>query len=163
MRVSIRKSTGRIIEMQSTDGKPDPLLANAVAGGIPAEDVEVRTVDAAGYDALVAAQPKTRDEQVRAIELARDAALASGSVLWNGNNWHTDKVFQDQLCALVSAFAAGVLPANATAAIRTVDNKVVQLGYADLKALAGVLLPAVQKAWTDSWAAKDALAPATVV
>lgn len=156
MLVCIQKSTGRVLEMQSF-AKPGTLIANLKSAGVDPADLEERSVDDAGYAALIAAQPKTRDESVRAIESTRDAALATGAVTWNARRWHTDKVFQDQLCALVSAFANGILPALATVTVRTVDNENVQLGFADLKALAGVVLPAVQKAWSDSWAAKDAL------
>jgi hypothetical protein len=97
-----------------------------------------------------------RASQLAAIESTRDAALLAG-VSWNNKDWHIDQTFQDHLTGLVAAFAAGILPANATVPIRTRANTVENLTYTELKQLAGVVLQRVQQIWADSWAAKDAL------
>lgn len=61
MRISIQKSTGKLLEMQSnaTEGT---LIANAVAAAYAQSDVEERVVTDAEYQALVSAQPKSKFE-----------------------------------------------------------------------------------------------------
>jgi len=90
------------------------------------------------------------------IEADRDAAFLSG-VEWNGRRWHLDATFQYQITGLVTAYEAGILPADETVSIRAMDNTTHDLTQAQVKALAGVVLSRVQTIWQESWTAKDAV------
>ena len=90
------------------------------------------------------------------IEADRDAALAAG-VVWENRRYHLDNVFQLHVVGLIAAYQAGLIPANASTQIRTMDNELVMLNLDQLKALAGTVLAAVQAVYAQSWAAKDAL------
>jgi hypothetical protein len=56
MRVSLLKSSGRIIEMQS-DATEGTVTANAIAMGFPAADVEERVVTPEEYQAMLPPPP----------------------------------------------------------------------------------------------------------
>lgn len=105
---------------------------------------------------LVAFLAPTNQSLVAAIEAERDAALLSG-VTWDGKDWHIDQTFQAHITGLVTAFEAGILPAQMTVPIRTRTNTIEQLTFTQLKQLAGAVLMRVQQIWAASWAAKDAL------
>lgn len=56
-RIAVQKSTGRIVDAQS--GRSDDLetlRANALAGGVPADDIEVMAVTDREYSDRIAAQ-----------------------------------------------------------------------------------------------------------
>ena len=94
--------------------------------------------------------------KVAAIDLARDAAINAGCT-FGGALYHADALFQSQLQAFILAWAAGILPPAATVNIRRKDNVTVQMGQAQVAALAGTLMGFVQTVYAQSWAAKDAL------
>lgn len=100
--------------------------------------------------------PKTREQRIAEIEAQRDALLAAG--FWfNGQLFHADPIFQSQLQAFLLAWNIGLLDAAATVAIRRKDDVTVQMGRAEVTALAAALMQHVQGIYAQSWAAKDAL------
>lgn len=96
MRVSIRKSTQRIIEMQSP-GDTATMMANAVRLGNPADDVEVRQVTKAQYEALFAAQPKTDLDKLHEAYAARRSKYKPMEEFKTFGEWqaHIEKVNSD--------------------------------------------------------------------
>lgn len=54
MRICVIKATGRLIEMQS-EARPGTLIANAVALGFSAHDIEERDASQPEFDLLIAA------------------------------------------------------------------------------------------------------------
>lgn len=90
------------------------------------------------------------------INSTREQVLAGG-LTWNGKQWHTDTVFQAQVTAYVSAYGTGLLAPAATVTIRAKDNSTNVLTRTQLFQLAGALMTFVGQAFSDSWAAKDAL------
>lgn len=56
MRICVQTATGKLVEMQ-TDATAGTLIDNAVAAGYVREELEEQEVDAAGYAAVLAAQP----------------------------------------------------------------------------------------------------------
>jgi len=77
MRICVQVSTGKIIEMQSA-AREGTLIANAVAGGIPAVDLREEVVTPAEYKSRMAIQePRTPviDKRQAAIDaLLREQA-----------------------------------------------------------------------------------------
>jgi len=73
-----------------------------------------------------------------------------------GNRWHCDTVFQAQMTGYVLAFNVGILPADATVPVRTMDNVTHQMDVAQITDLAAALLGHVQGIYVASWATKDA-------
>lgn len=98
----------------------------------------------------------TLAERKAAIDAQRDATLDAG-VMWDGKIWHADSTFQAQLTAFIGAFTGGLLPAQATVTIRSMDNVNNVLTLDQLKALALTVMAFVQTTYAASWAAKDAL------
>lgn len=90
------------------------------------------------------------------IEAVRDQKLGAG-VSFNGVLFQTDAAFQGHLTGIVGAINAGLIPGNASVAIRTKVNTIEQLSTLQVKQLAGAVLQYVQSVFAESWAAKDAL------
>lgn len=74
MRISIQKSTGRVVEMQS-HATPGTLAKNAVAAGFKKADVEEREVTPEEYYALVEEQRPPAPEPTKAELLDQVQAL----------------------------------------------------------------------------------------
>lgn len=119
MKICVRKSDHRIIEMQS-EASPGTLLRNAVNGGYSANDVEEREVDEAGYAAALAADPveiaaiAAREAQAAAkvlIEAAISAALPTWTTVKTGiNNAFPDakqNAFMTALCKAIFGHVTG--------------------------------------------------------
>lgn len=110
----------------------------------------------------VAVEPEPPSaEQARAwaratINAQRDAELVAGVVV-DGKRYHSDDRFLMELLGMVMGYQAGVTPLNEKQAIRTMDNEVVQLGPADITALAAAVGGHRKAVYAASWAAKDAL------
>lgn len=83
MRVSIHTPTGRVLGMQSHAAE-ETMRANAASEwpDLPAEEIDVREVDAKGYAALLAAQPvdltAAREAKSAAIMVAFEEHVAAG-------------------------------------------------------------------------------------
>jgi len=100
MRVCICNSTGALLESQSGDDAPlDALIANAVAAGYSADDVEVKVVGDAEYQALLNPPPtleQAKVERVTSAAAACEAALTPYGVRFcpsERDTW-TDQVEQ---------------------------------------------------------------------
>ena len=96
-----------------------------------------------------------RAKRKQRVDEDRDAALAAGFE-FGGVRWHGDIVFQAQMTSYVLAFNVGILPADATVPVRSVDNVTHQMGVTQITDLAAALLNHVQGIFVASWAAKDA-------
>ena len=116
--------------------------------------------DPSPIESLVITAPKTpeqiKTEALQAIDKIKINKLAGGFT-FNGMSYPCDGVFQQQITAFVTAFREGIIPPGTTITIRTYDDQLVQLGEAEIKALAAALLVYVQSVYAESWAAKDAL------
>ena len=94
--------------------------------------------------------------KLAAIDADRDAAINAG-FSFSGGLYHADALFQSQIQAFLLAWGSGILSPAATVAIRRKDNVTVQMGQAQVGALAAALMQFVQTVYAQSWAAKDAL------
>lgn len=126
--------------------------------------VATAALDSTAIEAMVAPEvpPVKTPERIRAEQIAEIDRIKNdklrGGFVHGGATYPCDGIFQQQITAFVVAWDAGVLPIDATVSIRTYDDRIVLLGYADVKALAAALLTYVQSIYAESWAAKDALA-----
>lgn len=108
------------------------------------------------YSPLSKLQAQIRAESIVQIDKERDAAINAG-YSFNGQLFHADALFQTQIQAFLLAWATGLLAPTATVSIRRKDNVTVQMGQAEVSALAAGLMQFVQTVYAQSWASKDAL------
>lgn len=130
MRFEINAQTGEVQEIQLT----------------PEEEAE----------ALARAAAEAKERKPQEIERQRDMALDAGFT-HDATLWHCDQTFQSQITSYVLAFAAGILPPQATVPVRDKGNITHQLTQQHLGELAAALMVHVQGIYAASWAAKDAL------
>jgi hypothetical protein len=67
MRISIQKSTGQFLEMQ-TDATPGTLIKNAVNSGIDENDVLEKEISESEFQILISKRPLSPKERIKKIE-----------------------------------------------------------------------------------------------
>ena len=104
MRICVRKSDKRIIEMQS-DATEGTLIRNAISGGYSEADIEERAVDEAGYEAAKAQDPV--EIAARAAQTAQEAAQEAKAQAFLDNlpSWAAVSSAVDNIANLADAKA----------------------------------------------------------
>ena len=124
-----------------------------------ADDVTPETHQYNGTSVVINPPKPTSEvkaDAVSSINAARSKALLAGFT-HEGQQYHTDAVFQAQLQAFLLAWQVGSLASTATVSIRRKDNVTVLLGQTAIHNLAAALMQHVQSIYVKSWSDKDAL------
>lgn len=96
---------------------------------------------------------RTPEQRAADIELERDARLAAGFEL-NGLRFYSDETFANQVTSLLACYTNGIVAADSTIEIRTMDKVVRKFTRDHLTMIAAALLDYVNGVWRWSWSEK---------